>query len=114
MAHDDCASADAALTRAFTILGTRWTAMLLGVLGRGPAGYRELSRALGKVSDSVLSERLTTLTESGLVSRTVQEGPPITVTYRLTTAGEALMPVLDQISAWADHHLPEPAHSRQP
>lgn len=97
---------DAALTRAFSILGTRWTGLLLGELGRGPAGYRELSRALGKVSDSVLAERLTTLVVAGLVTRTVLEGPPVAVNYALTPAGRALIPVLGQISAWADEHLP--------
>jgi DNA-binding HxlR family transcriptional regulator len=106
MADEDCISSDAALTRAFTLLGTRWTGLLLGQLGRGPAGFRELSRAVGKVSDSVLSERLSTLAEAGLVRRTVREGPPVTVSYDLTPAGRALIPVLSQISAWAEEHLP--------
>jgi DNA-binding HxlR family transcriptional regulator len=106
MADEDCVRGDAALTRAFAILGTRWTGLLLGQLGHGPAGYRELSRAVGKVSDSVLSERLTTLGEAGLVKRTVLEGPPVAVTYELTDAGRALIPVLGQISDWAEEHLP--------
>jgi DNA-binding HxlR family transcriptional regulator len=106
VADEDCVQGDAALTRAFGILGTRWTGMVLGQLGRGPAGYRELSRAVGRVSDSVLSERLTTLAGAGLVKRTVQEGPPVSVTYELTPAGQALIPVLGQISAWAEEHLP--------
>jgi DNA-binding HxlR family transcriptional regulator len=103
---EECARGDAALTRAFAILGTRWTGLLLGQLGHGPAGFRELSRAVGKVSDSVLSERLTTLAEAGLVRRTVLEGPPVAVSYELTPAGCALIPVLGQISAWAEEHLP--------
>jgi DNA-binding HxlR family transcriptional regulator len=106
VADEDCVRGDAALTRAFSILGTRWTGLLLGQLGNGPAGYRELSRAIGKVSDSVLSERLTTLVEAGLVIRTVHEGPPVAVSYSLTPAGRALIPVLGQISAWAEEHLP--------
>src|SRR5262245_39707982 len=80
--------------------------MLIGELSRGPAGYRELSRAIGKVSDSVLSERLTTLVGAGLVTRTVYEGPPVATCYSLTPAGRALIPVLGQISAWAAEHLP--------
>jgi DNA-binding HxlR family transcriptional regulator len=104
--NEDCVRGDAALTRAFSILGTRWTGLLLGHIGRGPIGYRDLSRAVGKVSDSVLSERLTTLAEAGLVKRTVIEGPPIAVSYELTPAGRALMPVLSQISDWAEEHLP--------
>ena len=107
MADEDCVRGDAALTRAFAILGTRWTGMVLGQLGHGPAGFRELSRAVGKVSDSVLSERLTTLAEAGLIRRMVHEGPPVAVIYELTPAGCALIPALAQISAWAEEHLPE-------
>jgi len=36
----------------------------------------------------------------------VQEGPPVSVTYELTPAGQALIPVLGQISVWAEEHLP--------
>ena len=35
----------------------------------------ELSRAVGGVSDSVLSDRLSDLAAGGLVTRTVDEGP---------------------------------------
>ncbi|AVT39873.1 helix-turn-helix domain-containing protein [Plantactinospora sp. BB1] len=101
-----CAPADAALTRAFSVLGKRWTASVLGSLKSGPAGFREISRAVGRVSDSVLSDRLAELTEHGLVVRTVREGPPIAVSYRLTERGQALMPALEQIARWATEHLP--------
>jgi DNA-binding HxlR family transcriptional regulator len=101
-----CVRGDAALTRAFAILGKRWTGLVLGVLSHGPAGYRELSRAIGGVSDSVLSERLSTLAESGLVTRTVEPGPPVTVSYEMTPAGQAFIPVLEHISTWAEEHLP--------
>jgi DNA-binding HxlR family transcriptional regulator len=106
VASEECDRGDAALARAFTILGARWTGLVLGQLGRGSSGFRQLSRAIGKVSDSVLSERLATLVEAGLVRRTVAEGPPVTVSYELTAAGHALIPALSQISAWADEYLP--------
>jgi DNA-binding HxlR family transcriptional regulator len=94
------------LGRAFQFLGKRWTAVLLGHLSGGPAGFRELSRAVGGVSDSVLSDRLSDLAAGGLVTRTVDEGPPLSVTYALTESGQALMPALEQISLWAQQHLP--------
>jgi DNA-binding HxlR family transcriptional regulator len=103
---EGCARADASLARAFAVLGKRWTAPVLGSLRAGPAGFREVSRAVGKVSDSVLSDRLAELTEHGLIVRTVQEGPPIAVSYQLTERGQALMPALEQISRWAAEHLP--------
>ena len=44
--------------------------------------------------------------DAGLVTRTVAEGPPLSVTYALTDAGRALLPALAQISLWAEVHLP--------
>jgi DNA-binding HxlR family transcriptional regulator len=103
---DACQRSDAALARAFDFLGKRWNAVLLGILGGGPTGFRQLSRAIGRISDSVLSDRLAELTRAGLITRTVAAGPPVSVSYTLTECGEALLPSLEQISRWAQNHLP--------
>lgn len=100
-----CLRADAALERAFDFLGKRWNAVVLGVLDRGPIGFRQLSRAVGRISDSVLSDRLAELTRAGLIIRTVEEGPPVSVSYGLTDCGRALMPALGEISRWAEEHF---------
>ncbi|WP_336204203.1 winged helix-turn-helix transcriptional regulator [Nonomuraea sp. LPB2021202275-12-8] len=105
---DECARGDAALTRAFSLLGKRWSGVVLGSLKSGPAGFRELSRAIDGVSDSVLSDRLAELARQGLIVRAVDAGPPVSVSYALTDAGQALMPALEQIARWAQEHLPEP------
>jgi DNA-binding HxlR family transcriptional regulator len=105
-ADEECVRADAALVRAFDLLGRRWTAVVLGTLSGGPGGFRALSRAVDGISDSMLSDRLGELSEAGLVSRTVNEGPPLSVSYALTEAGRALLPALEQITRWARKHLP--------
>lgn len=101
-----CVRADTALVRAFDLLGKRWTGVVLGTLSGGPTGFRALSRAVEGISDSMLSDRLGALCNAGLATRTVDEGPPISVAYELTDAGRALLPALDQISRWAAEHLP--------
>jgi DNA-binding HxlR family transcriptional regulator len=53
----------------------------------------------------MLSERLGELSDAGLVTRTVSEGPPLGVAYELTNAGRALLPALERISRWAEEHL---------
>jgi len=50
----------------------------------------------------MLADRLGQLCDAGLVSRTVTEGPPLSVTYALTDAGRALLPALEQITRWSD------------
>jgi DNA-binding HxlR family transcriptional regulator len=101
-----CTRCDRALVRAFEFLGKRWSGVVLGSLISGPAGYRELSRAIEGISDSVLSDRLAALTAAGLVSRTVDEGPPLAVEYALTERGRALIPALEALGRWAEEHLP--------
>jgi len=103
---DQCQPAAEDLARAFGFLGKRWTALILGHLSHGPAGFRDLSRGIGGISDSVLSERLTDLTGGGLIARQVRDGPPVAVTYQLTERGRTLMPALDLIAQWAHDNLP--------
>jgi DNA-binding HxlR family transcriptional regulator len=109
--HDPeaCVGGDAALARAFVFLGKRWNAVVLGILSTEPAGFRDLSRAIGGISDSVLSDRLADLAGAGLIARTVDEGPPISVSYDLTDRGRALIPALEQIALWANEHLDDTA-----
>jgi DNA-binding HxlR family transcriptional regulator len=49
----------------------------------------------------ILSTRLGELADAGLVTREVDHGPPLRVVYRLTDAGEALRPALEQLGHWA-------------
>ena len=97
---------DGALTRAFGFLGKRWNGVILAVLMPGPAGFAELKRAVNGISDSVLSDRLTELGQAGLVERSVSDGPPVLVSYALTPAGQALLPVLEGLAKWAAENLP--------
>jgi DNA-binding HxlR family transcriptional regulator len=97
---------DGALTRAFEFLGKRWNGVILGTLLGGPAGFAELRRAVSGISDSVLSDRLGELGRAGLVQRTVDAGPPISVAYELTPAGQALLPALEALTTWAAENLP--------
>jgi DNA-binding HxlR family transcriptional regulator len=102
-----CDRGTVALGRAFEFLGKRWNGMLLATLRNGPAGFRELSRAVDGISDTVLSDRLSDLAAAGLITRTVDEGPPVAVSYALTDRGKALLPALQQITLWAQEHLVE-------
>ena len=52
----------------------------------------------------MLSQRLGGLGGLGIVARTVEAGPPVAVTYRLTDAGLALLPALGLLAAWADEN----------
>ncbi len=103
-AHDQ-RQCDAAVSRAFGVLGKRWNGMILDVLGAGPLSFVGLRRAVTGISDAVLSDRLVALAEAGLVTRDVDAGPPVAVTYALTDAGARLVPILTQLGTWAEANL---------
>ncbi|GAB3598049.1 winged helix-turn-helix transcriptional regulator [Microbacterium tumbae] len=101
---------DAAVTLAFSVLGKRWNGMIVSTLGTEPASFAALRRSVGGISDTVLSDRLTELAQAGLVARTVESGPPVSVSYALTDSGRGLLPILDQLGRWASANLGDAAH----
>lgn len=101
----DVCHCDADLAKAFGVLGKRWNGMILGALSSGAGGFSELRRGLAPITDSVLSDRLNGLVEAGLVSRCVSDGRPPGVSYALTPAGAAVVPVLEDLARWASDHL---------
>lgn len=101
----DAPACGKALAKAFGFLGKRWNGIILATLMSGPSGFSDLRRAVAGISDSVLSERLGELSRAGLVERNVDDGPPISVEYRLTDPGRALLPALDELTVWAESNL---------
>ena len=101
---------DAAVTLAFSVLGKRWNGMIVSTLGGGPSTFVALRRAVAGISDTVLSDRLGELADAGLVERSVDAGPPVTVSYALTDGGRGLLPILDQLGEWAAANLAVRAH----
>jgi DNA-binding HxlR family transcriptional regulator len=97
-----------ALTPVFTLLGKRWTGLIIGTLLQGPARFAQICRLVPGVSERMLSGRLNELVGAGLVERRVLNGPPVGVEYRLTPSGEALRPALDELGRWAAVHLSRP------
>jgi DNA-binding HxlR family transcriptional regulator len=86
---------------AVELVGRRWTGAILFSLIEGPLFFRELLAAVPGVSDRLLSQRLRELEAEGLVERSVHEGSPARVSYRLSELGEALKPALGELYAWA-------------
>jgi DNA-binding HxlR family transcriptional regulator len=101
-------SCDGALAQAFEFLGKRWNGVLLGTLTNGPSGFAELKRNVLGISDSVLSERLSELQAAGLVLRSVEPGPPVSVSYELTDTGKALIPAMRALASWASENFAPP------
>src|SRR5437870_13244282 len=93
---------DDRLTRVFALLGKRWSGVILGLLLQGPARFAVLARTIPGISERMLSDRLNELARAGLVDRTVLDGPPLGVVYRLTESGRAIGPGLLTPGEWTD------------
>lgn len=94
-------------TKAIEHLGDRWILLIVRELGVfGPQGFNELATALpGRISRSVLADRLRRLEILGLVSR--GDGHTAHAPYRLTAVGANLMPTILSLRGWADTWLPD-------
>ncbi len=101
-----------AMTEVFALLGKRWSGLIVAILIDGPARFSQLARLVPGVSERMLSGRLSELARAGLVTREVEEGPPVNVRYRLTARGEALRPALTELERWGNEQLMGSAAAR--
>ncbi len=98
---------------AVSILGKRWTGLLLLALMDSPRRFCELTSLVEGLSDRVLSDRLRELEVEEVVTRVVYPQIPVRVEYQLTEKGYALKPVVEAIHAWAEHWVTIPETEQQ-
>ena len=80
---------------ALDLLGRRWSLRILWELRDGPLGARALRAQTGDMSSSVLYERLTELSDAGLVHQRDDR------TYELTQLGRELGQAIEPLDKWA-------------
>lgn len=102
MTPDDAAptpSADAGIAAVVSLVGDRWSILLIRALFRGLRRFEELIDDLG-ISRPVLSDRLRKLTAAGIVERAPYQEHPVRYEYRLTAMGIELSPMLVALVLW--------------
>ena len=94
------------LHEAVELVGKRWTGAIVAVLLEGGTmRFSEIAQRIPHISDRLLSERMKELEARGVVTRTVDPGPPVRVHYELTDMGRSLEPALAELRAWAQRWL---------
>jgi DNA-binding HxlR family transcriptional regulator len=91
---------------AISILGKRWTGLILRALLSGSCRFSAISGYVPGLSDRLLSERLKELEANGIVQRQVYAETPVRVEYLLTPKGEDLRQIVAAVQSWADVWLP--------
>jgi DNA-binding HxlR family transcriptional regulator len=95
------------IARSLSVVGERWSLLILRELFYGKARYGELQAALGIPTD-ILSDRLATLVEAEVIEKRPYRdaGTRQRFSYHLTERGEELKLVLGALQQWGDRNLP--------
>ena len=106
-----------AVSRSLSVLGERWTLLILRLAFEGETRFESFRSNLG-VAPDVLTDRLNTLVDNGIMTKQMYQEPGSRARYEyhLTPAGRELHVVIAGLQQWGDVHLPwegEPTVVRQ-
>ena len=106
---EDCRAASEVLAR----VGDKWTVLVVWTLGDGPRRFNELRKALGSISQRMLTLTLRVLERDGLVTRAVFPTIPPRVEYELTKLGRSLLVPVSELGLWARKNRSAIQNARQ-
>lgn len=93
------------VAKSLELVGERWTLLLVRDLLGGARRYHDLQASLPGIAPALLSERLKSMEEHGLVERAFYSDHPPRAHYRLTARGRELGLVVGALAAWGSRHL---------
>jgi DNA-binding HxlR family transcriptional regulator len=87
------------------LVGDRWTLLICRELAQGDRRYTDLCRGLDGIAPNLLSDRLRTLQDVGLVTTAELPPPAARTVYRLTDDGRQIVPVLRAMARFGVRYL---------
>lgn len=99
---------------ALLVIGDKWVVLILRDLRVGTKRFGELMTSVTGISQKVLTEKLRSMEERGLVHREVYPEVPPRTEYSLTELGQSLYPVLDALEDWGWGYKKLVAEEAQP
>ena len=99
------------VARALDVLGERWTLLIVRDLLLGPRRFGDLAAQLPGIGTDLLTARLRTLQEHGVVQRHEVGGVGGGVAYGLTPQGEQLRPLIEELGRVGLEWLDPPSES---
>lgn len=88
------------VTFTLKLIGGRWKPLILWQLSTGTKRYNELKKALPKISEKMLIEKLKELESDHLIIRKAKPVVPPYVDYQLSELGNSLTPILKAMAKW--------------
>jgi DNA-binding HxlR family transcriptional regulator len=93
--------AQCGLPGALEVIGERWSFMIVRAAFNGVRHFEEFLTEIG-IARNILANRLTRLTESGILHRTPCPDDRRKVEYRLTTKGLDFLPAMIAMRQWGE------------
>lgn len=94
-------------------VGDKWSVLIVMALRDGPRRFNEIKRAIGTISQRMLTLTLKGMERDGLVKRTVFPTKPPRVDYELTELGHSLRLPVEALGHWAIEHEFQIAKAQQ-
>ncbi|MET9121882.1 winged helix-turn-helix transcriptional regulator [Streptomyces sp. NPDC004528] len=91
---------------------SRWGVLVLIELLDRPHRFSELRRAIGRVSEKMLTQTLQTLERDGLVHRDAKPVIPPRVDYSLTGLGREAAEQVRALAAWTEERMADVEKAR--
>jgi DNA-binding HxlR family transcriptional regulator len=101
--HEDLGDVYCSLARTLSVLGERWTMLIVREVFRGTVRFDALQARLG-LGRTLLSDRLALLVDEGVFARALYNEHPERYEYVLTRKGLDLYPVLLALMSWGDRY----------
>ena len=95
-----------ALAFALDAVGERWTLLIIRELLPGPRRFKDLLDGLPGISTNLLSERLKSLEEQGMLCRRTLPPPAGSTVYELTALGQGLEKSILELGRWGVRLMP--------
>ena len=95
------------------LVGDKWSVMIIIRLGNGTMRFNEIKRAIGGISQRMLTLTLRGLEREGLLTRTQFPTIPPRVDYELTALGVSLLGVVRPLGAWARANMADMKAARE-
>lgn len=103
MRWDNLKKEHCSLARSLSVLGDRWTLMILRDAFLRVRRFEDFEQSL-KIARRVLSERLALLVDEGILAKVPYQERPTRYEYRLTEKGLDLYPVIISMVHWGDKY----------
>src|ERR671919_2555319 len=95
-----------ALASALDYIGERWTLLIVRELLIGPRRFKDLMDGMPGISTNLLSERLKSLEQQGILRQRTLPPPAGSTVYELTPFGQSLEKPILELGRWGAQLLP--------